>query len=137
VSPEAERYLQKARKCLSNARAILAIGLGEEAGRDAYLAGFHAAQAFLFESTGKVAKTHNGVHSQFVNHARSNSNIPPDMLTFLSYAYHFKAVADYETGPEASVPVEKAAAVIEAGERFLDCIAGVLATYEKKDDEPK
>jgi hypothetical protein len=77
------------------------------------------------------------VHSQFVNHARSNSSIPSDILTFLSYAYHFKAIADYETGPEASVPVEKAAAAIEAGERFLDCIAGVLATYEKNGDDSK
>lgn len=137
MSPEAERYLQKARKCLHNARAILAIGLGEEAGRDAYLAGFHAAQAFLFEATGKVAKTHNGVHSQFVNLARNDSRIPSDLLAFLSYAYHFKAVADYETGPEASVPVEKAATVIEAGEHFLDCIANVLAASVKGGSDPK
>jgi hypothetical protein len=42
VTPEAERYLEKARQCLSNARAELAI-LGNDAGRNAYLAAFHAA----------------------------------------------------------------------------------------------
>ena len=32
----------------------------DEAGRAAYLAGFHAAQALISERTGRVAKTHDG-----------------------------------------------------------------------------
>jgi uncharacterized protein (UPF0332 family) len=60
VKPETGRFLEKARRCLEHARAILTIGLGEEAGRGAYLAGFQAAQALIFERTGKSAKTYRG-----------------------------------------------------------------------------
>jgi uncharacterized protein (UPF0332 family) len=63
--PEAERYLEKARQALNEARAIAGIELAEAAGRAAYLAAFHAAQALIFERSGKVPKTHRGVHAQF------------------------------------------------------------------------
>jgi uncharacterized protein (UPF0332 family) len=66
VTPEADRYLDKARQSLAHARAILAIELGEDAGRAAYLGAFHAAQALIFERTNRVAKTHRGVHAQFL-----------------------------------------------------------------------
>jgi uncharacterized protein (UPF0332 family) len=46
MSPEAELHLSKARRTLSKARAMVAIELADEAGRCAYLAAFHAAQAF-------------------------------------------------------------------------------------------
>lgn len=128
MTPEVKRYLAKARKCLSNARSILAIGIGDDAGRGAYMAGFHAAQAFIFDTTGKAAKTHNGVQALFVDLARKNPNMPPDLITFLSGAYHLKAVADYEMGEGSSVPIEKAAAAIETAERFINCIEGVLET---------
>ena len=49
MTPEAERYLDKAQQSLAHARAILAIELGEDAGRAAYLGAFHAAQAFIFD----------------------------------------------------------------------------------------
>jgi uncharacterized protein (UPF0332 family) len=44
---------------------MLGVGLSEDAGRNAYLAGFHAAQAFLFDSTGKAFKSHRGVQREF------------------------------------------------------------------------
>jgi uncharacterized protein (UPF0332 family) len=53
VTPEAERSLEKANECLSIARAELGINLSSEAGRNAYLAAFHAARALIFERTGK------------------------------------------------------------------------------------
>ncbi len=65
MTPEAADYLDKARQCLSNAGTILAIGLGNDAGRNAYFAAFHAAQTLVFDRTGKVAKTHRGVQSEF------------------------------------------------------------------------
>jgi uncharacterized protein (UPF0332 family) len=36
---------------------------GEDAGRNAYLAAFHAAQALMAERTGKDGRTHKGVHA--------------------------------------------------------------------------
>jgi len=70
VTPEAARYLQKARQCLSNARANLRIGLSNDAGRNAFFAAFHAAQAFIFNRAGKAAKTHQGVQSEFTQLAK-------------------------------------------------------------------
>ena len=99
MTPEAADYLDKARQCLSNAGAILAIGLGNDAGRNAYLAAFHAAQALVFDRTGKVAKTHRGVQSEFARLAKADPRINQELRLFLSQAYNLKAVADYETGP--------------------------------------
>jgi uncharacterized protein (UPF0332 family) len=65
LTPKAAEHLGKARQCLTRARTILTAGAGEDAGRNAYLAAFHAAQALIAERTGKDAKTHRGVHTQF------------------------------------------------------------------------
>lgn len=119
MKPETARFLDKARQCLEHARAILAIRIGEDAGRAAYLAGFHAAQALIFEQTGKTAKTHQGVQSQFLRLSKNDNSIPRDLLIFLSRAYHLKSVADYEIGPDAVVPVEQAAEAIAVAERFI------------------
>jgi uncharacterized protein (UPF0332 family) len=75
VRPETEAYLEKARRCLSNAHANLGIRLANDAGRNAYLAVFHAAQALIFERTGKAAKSHRGVQSEFHRLARTTRNI--------------------------------------------------------------
>jgi uncharacterized protein (UPF0332 family) len=45
VTPEAERFLQNADDHLERGQTILAAGLNYDAGRAAYLAAFHAAQA--------------------------------------------------------------------------------------------
>jgi uncharacterized protein (UPF0332 family) len=67
VTPEAERILQKAEKHLERGgQVMLGVALTDDAGRAAYLASFHAAQAVIFERTGKVVKTHRGVQSEFL-----------------------------------------------------------------------
>jgi uncharacterized protein (UPF0332 family) len=126
VTPEARLYLDKARQCLTNAEAILAIGLGNDAGRNAYLSAFQAAQAFIFESTGKVAKTHSGVRSEFSRLAKHEPRLGPEFSRFLAQAYTLKEVADYATGPDANVPLSRAAVAIETAARFLACVTGLL-----------
>jgi uncharacterized protein (UPF0332 family) len=54
LKPETERYLDKARQALKEARAVAGIELAEAAGRVVYLSAFHAAQALIFERIGKV-----------------------------------------------------------------------------------
>jgi uncharacterized protein (UPF0332 family) len=49
VSPETGFFLEKSRKLLAEAATMLTVDLNEAAGRTAYLAGFHAAQAFISE----------------------------------------------------------------------------------------
>jgi uncharacterized protein (UPF0332 family) len=126
VTPEADRYLDKARQSLAHARAILAIELGEDAGRAAYLGAFHAAQALIFERTNRVAKTHRGVHAQFLKLVADEPRVDVELRRFLSEEYKLKAIADYETGPDAVVPLEQAAMAVETAGRFIDVIAELL-----------
>ena len=50
MTPQAGRFLEKAQELLAEAETMLGVGLNDAAGRTAYLAGFHAAQAFIFEA---------------------------------------------------------------------------------------
>jgi uncharacterized protein (UPF0332 family) len=123
LTPEATGYLDKARQCLGYARINLGVELGNDAGRNAYLAAFHAAQAFIFERTGKVAKTHQGVHTEFNRLAKEDTRIGRELRRFLPQAYNLKAVADYEMGTDSVVPLDRAAAAIESAGRFVETIA--------------
>lgn len=96
---ETERYLAKADECLANAARTT---ITNDAGRSAYLAAFHAAQALIFESTGKIAKTHHGVHSEFSRLTMGKLELD-GLYVFLSNAYNLNAVADYETGPDSII----------------------------------
>jgi uncharacterized protein (UPF0332 family) len=126
VRPEAQSYLDKARQSLAHARAILEIDLGDDAGRAAYLAALHAAQALIFERTGRVAKTHRGVHGQFLRLVAGEPRVDTELRRFLSEGYKLKAIADYEVGPEAVVPVEDAAAAIGTAARFVETVGELL-----------
>ncbi len=126
MTAETSRYIDKARRTLANGRIILSVNLGDEAGRAAYLAAFHAAQAFIFDRSGQVTKTHQGVHTLFAKLAAKEPMIDLDLRRFLQRAYSLKAVADYEMGPDAVVPLEQAAAALETANRFVDCIVALV-----------
>jgi uncharacterized protein (UPF0332 family) len=126
LTPEVQRYLEKARQTLANGRIILSVCLGDEAGRSAYLAAFHAAQAFILDRSGRVAKTHKGVHVQFAKFAAEEPRIDIELRRFLQRAFNLKAVADYEMGPDAVVPLERAAAALDTATRFVDCIDEIV-----------
>lgn len=126
MTPEAERSVEKANECLSTARAELGINLTSEAGRNTYLAAFHAARALIFERTSKIVKSHQGVQREFIQLAKDELDIDKSFPVFLSQAYNLKAVADYETGPGSIVPPERAAAAVETASRFVECITRVL-----------
>ena len=126
MKPESQAYLDKARQALAHARAILAIDLGEDAGRAAYLAALHAAQALIFQRTGRVAKTHRGVHGQFLRLVAEETRVDIGLRRFLSEGYRLKAIADYEVGPEAIVPLQEAASAIEIAARFVASVVELL-----------
>ena len=126
MTPEAKEHLHKSRQCLTRARTILAAGVGEDAGRNAYLAAFHAAQALIAERTGRDTKTHRGAHTQFARLTRNEPRLGPALRQFLPRAYDMKSVADYGLGPEADVPLDRAAAAIETAEQFVRQIAILL-----------
>jgi len=122
TQPETTAYLSKARQSLREARIVLANELPEAAGRAAYLTAYNAAQAFIFEKTGKGAKSHNGVRSEFARLAKDDPRIDPAFPTFLARAYNLKATADYAIGDDVGVSVSEAEQAIETAEQFVDAI---------------
>ncbi|HEX3883912.1 MAG TPA: HEPN domain-containing protein [Stellaceae bacterium] len=118
MNPEVGEHLDKAKDCLKRARVILDAGIGEDAGRNAYLAAFHAAQAFIIARRGRVARTHRGVHVLFHELTASDPALG-DLAAFLSRAYELKATADYEVGADADVPLDEASAAIASAEQFV------------------
>jgi uncharacterized protein (UPF0332 family) len=128
VSPESQEHIDKAREYIVKARTFLEVNnYPDEAGRAAYLAAFHAAQALISERTGRVAKTHTGVRSQFSLLTKADVPIDLELRRFLSDGFNLKSVADYETGPDAHVPPDQASLAITAATRFVDVIAKILA----------
>ncbi len=127
MKAETADYLAKARATLADAQQIAAAPLPHVAAREAYLAVFHAAEAYIFEQTGKVAKTHRGVRSEFARLARAEPRIGRDLVTFLGAAYQFKTRADYAIGSTATplTPAEATAAIATTA-RFIDAITQVL-----------
>ena len=128
------RFLAKAGDLEARARKMLDVGLAEDAGREAYLAGFHAAQALVFERTGKPARTHKGVHAEFQRLTQKNDRFDVHLRSFLSVAYNLKSIADYETGPGSPISFGRAAAAVEEAGRFL---AQVRAVIESGSPEPR
>jgi uncharacterized protein (UPF0332 family) len=126
VKPEAARFLDKARLCLADAVVYQPL-VPRIAGREAYLAAFHATEALLYERTGKIAKTHRGLRAQFALIAKNEPLVERDLSEFLAQAYELKSMADYGTGAEASISVATATAAVATATRFVDCVARLLA----------
>jgi uncharacterized protein (UPF0332 family) len=127
VKPETRAYLDKAGALLDRAPALLGQGFTDEAGRAAYLAGFHAAQGFIFEALGASPKTHSGVQARFAELARNEPTIGKDLRVFLGRAYSLKAIADYATGPDSKVSEHQAANAIESARRFVAANSTLLS----------
>ena len=126
MKPEAERFLQNAADHIERGQAMIAARLNDDAGRVAYLAAFHAAQAIIFERTGKVYKSHKGVNIEFLRLTKNDPHFSPEQRGFLSKAYDFKAVADYDTGPIAEVSSQEAVDAVEAARKFVATVRRVL-----------
>ncbi len=110
---------------------MLECGWADEAGRAAYYAGFHAAQALIFEGSGELKKTHSGVQSAFARLIRDDARFDPDLRRFLGRAYALKAIADYVTAPSPQVSDEEAKAAIRAAHRFVDTVTTVIGALRR------
>jgi uncharacterized protein (UPF0332 family) len=130
VRPETRKFLDKARSDLSDAKKIAAIELTNVAARSAYYAAFHAAEGLIFERTGKVAKTHSGVRSEFARLSKDTPRIGKALVAFLAEANKFKELSDYSVDEGANVTAEEATGAITNAERFLEVVA---ASLERED----
>jgi uncharacterized protein (UPF0332 family) len=127
VKAETADYLVKARTTLAGAEQIATLPLPQVAAREAYYAAYHAAEAYIFEQTGKVATTHRGVRSEFARLAQRAMDIDRELSRFLATAYQLKATADYGVGPAiAPVSADQAAAAITMARRFIETVARLL-----------
>ena len=125
MKPETDAYLSKSRECLAKAEWVLP-RWPDVAGREAYLAGLHAAQALIFERTGIVITTHGGVQGEFGRLTKDEPRCDRDLRKFLGRTYNLKAIADYGTGPDSEVTSEEAQEAIETATRFISCIEELL-----------
>jgi uncharacterized protein (UPF0332 family) len=126
VKPETADYIAKARECLDAAIKINTFPLPQVAAKEAYLAAFHAAHAFIFETTGKVVKSHGGMRTMFALVAKDDPRIDRALASMLGRAYKFKEVADYAVGAQGVVTVAEARDVIDIAQRFVDTIIDLL-----------
>lgn len=125
---EAADYLARAREFLTEAEAIASLPLPKLAARHAYYAAFHAAQAYILERTGKIAKTHRGVHNEFARLARCDDRIGGELVHFLAAAYRHKQDADYAVGTRAAHLSEpEARAALLTANRLVNTITRLLA----------
>jgi uncharacterized protein (UPF0332 family) len=127
MKAETADYLTKARATLSDAEQIAALPLPHVAAREADYAAYHAAEAYIFEQTGKATTTHRGVRSEFGRLARREPGIDRELTRFLAMAYQLKATADYGIGPTAApISADQAAAATTTARRFIDTITQLL-----------
>lgn len=126
MKSQTSAFLDKARELLDQAEAIFDIGLNEPAGRTAYLAGFHAAQALIFETSDRTYKRHPTVQGQFSRLVKDDPRVDDQLRGFLGRAYNLKAIADYETGPGSHVSAQAARDAIDTARRFVDCVTALI-----------
>lgn len=126
MKSEAADFLAKAGECLDAARKIIAIPLPEVAAKEAYLAAYHAAHAFVFEGTGQIVKSHSGMRTLFARLARDDVRVAPELGSLLARAYKFKEIADYGVGARGVVTAEEAREVLAIAERFIGAVAALL-----------
>jgi uncharacterized protein (UPF0332 family) len=82
MKSESAAFLQKSREAFDKAQGMLP-RWPDEAGRAAYLAGLHAAQALIFENTGKVIKRHRGVQRELARLMKDQQRFDADLRAFL------------------------------------------------------
>jgi uncharacterized protein (UPF0332 family) len=126
VKPETAAFLEKARELFGKAQGMLDNHWPDEAGRAAYLAGLHAARAFIFESTGEITKSHRRTQAEFGRLTKDDARFDLELRAFLGRTFNLKALADYETGPGSHVSPERAHEAIQTAQRFLETVESFL-----------
>ncbi|WP_244441314.1 HEPN domain-containing protein [Methylosinus trichosporium] len=112
---------------MDDAAKIAKIGIAKVAARCAYYAAFHAAEAFIFENTGRVGKTHSGVRAEFARLAKATPQVDRDFPKFLAKAYIYKEISDYGAPAGAGVSLSDAMDAITTATRFVDCMDKLLS----------
>jgi uncharacterized protein (UPF0332 family) len=125
VKGQSGAFLEKSQELLDEADAILGINRYEAAARAVYMAGLHAAQALIFETTGRIYKTHSGVNGEFSRLVRDDPRVDDPIHAFLGRPYNLKAIADYQTGP-VRTSRRSAREAIDTARRFVANVVNLI-----------
>jgi uncharacterized protein (UPF0332 family) len=125
VTPLIAHSIRYAKSCLQDAKTIQPL-VPRMAAREAYTAAYHAAEAYVYHRTGKIAKTHSGLRSEFSRLAKDEPRITADFTTFLATAYELKSQADYNPRPEKPITLQQAGDAIRTAERLIDLVEHLL-----------
>jgi len=90
------------------------------------MASFHIAQAYIFERTDRISKTHKGVQIEFFRLTKQDNRVDQTLRLFLSHSYEFKSSADYLTGPDAFTPAPDAIGAVAMANRFVMHFAALV-----------
>jgi uncharacterized protein (UPF0332 family) len=82
----------------------------------------------VFETTGRVYKSHGGLQGEFHRLVMNNQRVDDQIRAFLGRTYNLKGIADYLTGPGSHISAEMARDAIDSAKRFVECVAGLLPT---------
>jgi uncharacterized protein (UPF0332 family) len=128
VKPETARFVEFARDMLNRAGQMCSIHLNDDAGRAAYLACFHVAQAIVFERTGRVLKSHQGVQTEFNRIMKGDPRADKELVGFVARAYKFKTIADYGFDVPVHPTDEEAQDALRVATRFFGAFTALLST---------
>ena len=125
MTKEAEAYISEARHKLSVSRELIGLDEHEDSVSRSYYAMYFAARAAL-ASEGSYPKTHSGVASEFGRLFVSTKRLPVKLVKDLEKTRSYREELDYTPG--SKVPKETAEKVLKSAEKFVDAIAGCLAS---------
>ena len=126
MKTETADHMQAAERALDKARAQLSLPLYDEAGRLAYYAMYHAAQALVVERGFKPSKTHRGLRQLFARTALAEISAVQNLVGPLTNNYRFKWLADYDT-TGAIVDDATARAALTDAVTFVAIVRGAVS----------
>ena len=107
------------------AEKVASIPLPSVAAREAYTACLHAANAYVFERTGDVPRTHKGLHLRFRELCLRLGEIDIIHADFLQQAYRLKENNDY--GDRSAVTPESLPGIIASARALIAAVEAALA----------
>ncbi len=117
MKDESQKQLNKARRSVEAAKALLERGDADFAASRAYYAMFYAAEALLNEE-GLSSTKHSGVHALFGEYFTRPRRLDPKFHRALLDAFDNRVDCDY--GFESTITPERAAKLIDSAREFLN-----------------
>jgi uncharacterized protein (UPF0332 family) len=121
-------FFDKAERLLAEADIMLEVGLFEAAGRNAYLAGCHAARGLLFEHNQQISNRHQRLWGDLTQVLHTRGINDYSLTSFLPNLYSLKRVADYESG-SSEITQERAEQARSAAAYYVKQLLELAQTF--------